>query len=36
MAGIKPILMKMPTLFRGEHDNINRFLGDCQTYFKAF
>lgn len=36
MAGIKPILMKTPTLFKGDHDDIDRFLGDCQTYFEAF
>ncbi len=36
MAGIKPILMRAPTPFKGEHDDIDRFLGDCQMYFEAF
>lgn len=36
MAGIKLILMKTPTPFKGDHDDIDRFLGDCQTYFEAF
>ncbi len=34
--GIKPILMKTPTPFKGEHDDIERFLGDCLTYFEVF
>ncbi len=33
---IKPILVKTPTLFKGEHDDIDQFIGDCLTYFKAF
>lgn len=36
MAGVKPILMKMPMPFKGDHNDIERFLRDCQTYFEAF
>ncbi len=36
LAGIKPTLLSVPSKFKGEHDDINRFLGDCQTYFKMF
>ncbi len=36
MLGVKPILMKPPTLFKGDHDDIERFLGDCRMYFEAF
>lgn len=31
MAGVKP-----PNSFTGKHDDIERFLGDCTTYFKIF
>ncbi len=34
--GIKPLLMRTPVLFKGNHDNIEQFIGDCQTYFEAF
>ncbi|SJL16284.1 uncharacterized protein ARMOST_19804 [Armillaria ostoyae] len=34
--GIKPILMQPPKSFKGAHNNIKRFIGDCITYFKAF
>ncbi len=33
---VKPILMEKPEPFEGAHDNIERFLGDCLTYFKVF
>ncbi len=36
MMGIKLILMKTPAPFKGEHNDIDQFLGDCQTYFEAF
>ncbi len=28
--------MKMPEPFEGEHDDMDRFLGDCNTYFEVF
>ncbi|SJL17385.1 uncharacterized protein ARMOST_20935 [Armillaria ostoyae] len=34
--GIKPILMQPPKPFHGDHDDIERFIGDCLTYFEAF
>ncbi|PBK64769.1 hypothetical protein ARMSODRAFT_1022758 [Armillaria solidipes] len=34
--GIKPALLAPPKVFKGEHDDILRFLGDCQTYFEVF
>ncbi len=36
MSGIKPILMEKPQYFEGVHDDIERFLGDCKTYFEVF
>ncbi len=36
MAGVKPILVKAPCPFKGNHDDIEQFLGDCTTYFKIF
>ncbi len=36
LAGIKPILLRTPALFKGEHNDIDRFLRDCQMYFKTF
>ncbi len=36
MSGIKPILMEKPQYFEGAHDDIERFLGDCKTYFEVF
>lgn len=36
MAGIKPILMRTPALFKGDDDDIEQFLGDCLMYFEAF
>ncbi|SJL00818.1 uncharacterized protein ARMOST_04132 [Armillaria ostoyae] len=34
--GIKPILMQPPKPFKGAHNDIERFVGDCLTYFEAF
>ncbi len=34
--GIKPILLQPPKAFKGEHDDIMRFFGDCLAYFKVF
>ncbi len=34
--GIKPILIKTPKPFKGEHDDMDRFLRDCNTYFEVF
>ncbi len=28
--------MKMLEPFEGEHDDMDRFLGDCNTYFEVF
>lgn len=28
--------MEKPEPFTGEHDDIERFLGDCQTYYEVF
>ncbi|SJK99899.1 uncharacterized protein ARMOST_03210 [Armillaria ostoyae] len=33
---IKPILMQPPKPFKGAHNNIEHFIGDCITYFEAF
>lgn len=32
---IKPILVKVPEYFKGEHDDMERFFGDCITYFEG-
>ncbi len=34
--GVKPILIKMPEPFEGEHDDMERFIGDCHAYFEVF
>lgn len=34
--GSKPILMKTPEPFKGDHDDMDRFLGDCHTYFEVY
>lgn len=36
MSEIKPLLMEKPQYFKGAHDDIERFLGDCRTYFETF
>ncbi|PBK58605.1 hypothetical protein ARMSODRAFT_1028122 [Armillaria solidipes] len=33
---IKPIMLQPLKPFKRHHDNIERFLGDCIIYFKAF
>ncbi len=33
--GMKPTFER-PAKFKGEHDDIDRFLGDCTTYFELF
>lgn len=33
---VKPILMKVSRTFKGKHDDIERFLGDCMQYFETF
>ncbi len=32
----RPVMMKLPKPFEGEHDDMDRFIGDCNTYFKTF
>ncbi len=36
MSGVKPIFMEKPEHFKGAHNDIERFIGDCKTYFKVF
>ncbi len=31
----RPIIMKLPEPFAGEHDDMDRFLGDCNAYFET-
>ncbi|SJL09285.1 uncharacterized protein ARMOST_12662 [Armillaria ostoyae] len=33
---IKPVMLKPPLPFKGEYDNIERFIGDCFMYFETF
>lgn len=28
--------MKTPDPFKGDHDDMDRFLSDCTTYFKVY
>ncbi len=28
--------MKLPEPFEGEHDDMDRFIGDCNAYFETF
>ncbi|SJL12773.1 uncharacterized protein ARMOST_16204 [Armillaria ostoyae] len=32
----KPVLLQTPKPFKGDHDDIEHFLGNCITYFEAF
>ncbi len=32
----RPVIMKLPEPFEGEHDDMDRFLGDCNTYFETY
>ncbi|SJL17960.1 uncharacterized protein ARMOST_21531 [Armillaria ostoyae] len=34
--GIKPIMVKPPLPFDGQYNDIERFIGNCFTYFKVF
>ncbi|SJL15524.1 uncharacterized protein ARMOST_19024 [Armillaria ostoyae] len=34
--GVKPIMVKPPLPFFGKYDDIERFIGDCLTYFEVF
>ncbi len=36
MSKVKPLLMEKPEHFEGAHDDIERFLGDCKTYYEVF
>ncbi len=36
MSGVKPLLMEKPQFFEGAHEDIEHFIGDCQTYFETF
>ncbi len=36
MSSIKPLFMEKPQYFEGAHNDIERFLGDCKTYFEVF
>ncbi len=32
----RPIIMKLPKPFEGEHDDMDHFIGDCNAYFEMF
>ncbi|SJK96774.1 uncharacterized protein ARMOST_00020 [Armillaria ostoyae] len=34
--GVKPLMVKPPLPFDGKYDDIERFIGDCLTYFEVF
>ncbi|SJL18812.1 uncharacterized protein ARMOST_22413 [Armillaria ostoyae] len=34
--GVKPVMVKPPLPFEGKYDNVERFVGDCFTYFEVF
>ncbi|SJL08497.1 uncharacterized protein ARMOST_11861 [Armillaria ostoyae] len=34
--GVKPLMVKPPLPFFGKYDDIERFVGDCLTYFEVF
>ncbi len=36
MSEVKPMLMEKPEPFKGTHNDIECFIGDCLTYFKVF
>lgn len=36
MGEVKPILIEKPEPFEGAHNNIERFIRDCVTYFEVF
>ncbi|SJL04215.1 uncharacterized protein ARMOST_07576 [Armillaria ostoyae] len=33
---IKPMMLAPPKDFKGDHDDIDRYIGDCLTYFEVF
>ncbi|SJL16416.1 uncharacterized protein ARMOST_19940 [Armillaria ostoyae] len=35
-TGVKPIMVKPPLPFDGKYNNVERFVGDCFTYFEVF
>ncbi|SJL16264.1 uncharacterized protein ARMOST_19784 [Armillaria ostoyae] len=34
--GVKPLMVKPPLSFKGKYDDVERFVGDCFTYFEVF
>ncbi|SJL01314.1 uncharacterized protein ARMOST_04634 [Armillaria ostoyae] len=34
--GVKPLMVKPPLPFEGKYDDVERFIGDCLTYFEVF
>ncbi|SJL11306.1 uncharacterized protein ARMOST_14709 [Armillaria ostoyae] len=34
--GVKPLMVKPPLPFVGKYDDVERFIGDCFTYFEVF
>ncbi|SJL13288.1 uncharacterized protein ARMOST_16728 [Armillaria ostoyae] len=34
--GVKPLMVKPPLPFEGKYDDVERFVGDCFTYFEVF
>lgn len=36
MTGVKLILVQPPEPFKEKHEDIEKFLRDCATYFKVF
>ncbi|SJL11766.1 uncharacterized protein ARMOST_15175 [Armillaria ostoyae] len=34
--GVKPLMVKPPIPFEGKYDDVERFVGDCFTYFEVF
>ncbi|SJL14416.1 uncharacterized protein ARMOST_17872 [Armillaria ostoyae] len=34
--GVKPLMVKPPVPFDGKYDDVERFIGDCFTYFEVF
>ncbi len=32
----RPIIMKLPEPFEGEHNDMDRFIGNCNAYFETF
>ncbi|PBK71780.1 hypothetical protein ARMSODRAFT_973358 [Armillaria solidipes] len=34
--GVKPVMIRPPHLFKGDHNDIEQFVGDCLSYFEVF